>query len=189
MVGELRAVWIDAISTFQKYDFYDINFLICELHFGKEDIFIEGKKKCLQVGAKPSIFYESETADLHNFPEMDCSSISCIDGYLNEEQYVPPGTLCQFSRNIGTIEFVDVEKPVCKACTDLSVKLTKSEITIQRQKSEQLAQANVLKQLRDDLKRLREENEKLRTEIASFHSAEVCMKCTKNRKNLKNMVA
>ena len=56
MVGDLRIQWIDAILAHQQYDTFSIGFMICELHFPAEDLFVENRRKILRRDAVPSIF-------------------------------------------------------------------------------------------------------------------------------------
>lgn len=147
MVGKIRAAWIDTISNFQKYDFDDMNFSICEKHFAEEDLVIEGEKKSLKIGAKPSIFHQSSSLDLPNiFPEKDSSNTSHSDECFTE-QY-------------ADIDYV--ENSICKGCVDLNTELTKLKITLDKHKSELVAQRKLLKKERENLVKLRKENEKLR---------------------------
>lgn len=52
----LRNEWIEAIEKQQPFDFSSLQFDVCELHFKKGDIVLQGKRIKLREGAVPSVF-------------------------------------------------------------------------------------------------------------------------------------
>lgn len=54
--GSKRNNWIKAISKYQQYDFFSIQFMVCDRHFTAED-FKEGNgKRKLKRHAVPTVF-------------------------------------------------------------------------------------------------------------------------------------
>lgn len=57
--GLKRNQWIESISKHQQYDFYNLNFQVCELHFLSEDFTIKSGARILKPNAFPSVFEDS----------------------------------------------------------------------------------------------------------------------------------
>lgn len=85
--GLKRNQWIESISKHQQYDFYNLNFQVCELHFLSEDFTNKSGARILKPNAFPSVFEDSlscnaadmqfNTATIHD-PDLTYNSDSII---------------------------------------------------------------------------------------------------------------
>lgn len=57
--GVMRKQWIESISKHQEFDFYNLNFIICELHFLSEDFTNKSGARILKQNAIPTFFENS----------------------------------------------------------------------------------------------------------------------------------
>lgn len=64
--GKLRSQWIESIAKYQQYDFYAIDFNVCELHFTETDFLNSESVKMLKLSAIPSVF---PTVQMENHTE------------------------------------------------------------------------------------------------------------------------